>query len=236
MRQVPKYLLIGSGRMARHMQCYLDLLHIPYHSWSRQANTTAELAVFSEQCSPILLLIKDKAIAEFVEQHPFLNGKTLVHFSGQLVLPGIFAAHPLNSFAQELYDLETYQKVPFCLDEKSPALPQLLPGLPNTYYRIPDAERSLYHALCVMSGNFTALLWQKFFKEIEGRFQMPKEATFTYLQQVMRNLMHNPEQALTGPLVRGDHATLDAHLKALADDDYLKIYQAFIETYQNIKR
>lgn len=236
MRQVPAYLLIGSGRVAQHMQRYLAFLSIPYQQWSRRANTTAELAIFSENCSLILLLIKDNAIAAFVEQYPFLQEKTLIHFSGQLTLPGIFAAHPLTSFIEQTYDVATYKKIPFCLAEQGPPLSVLLPGLPNPSYRIPDSLRSFYHALCVISGNFTVLLWQKFFKEMEERFQIPKEATFIYLQQVMANLMHCPAQALTGPLVRNDQATLEAHLTALRDDEYLSIYQAFISVYQTMKR
>lgn len=233
MRQVPPYLLIGSGRVARHMQCYLDLLRLPFQSWSRQSNAIQELILFSENCSSILLLINDKAIAAFIEQFSFLKGRTLIHFSGSLSLPGVHSAHPLMSFAPGLYDLETYQKIPFILDQDSPDLSVLLPGLSNIFYRIPQKLRPYYHALCVLSGNFTALLWQKFFKELEGSLQIPREIAYPYLQQVVLNLTKDAKQALTGPLVRGDQATIAANLQALAQDDFKKIYQAFVDVYNN---
>ncbi len=39
MRQVPNYLIIGSGRIARHFSYYLQLLQLPYRQWSSEHNT-----------------------------------------------------------------------------------------------------------------------------------------------------------------------------------------------------
>jgi 2-dehydropantoate 2-reductase len=236
MRQVPTYLLIGSGRVATHFRCYFKLLQLPFQSWSRQENSPQSLASLSENCSSILLLISDKAIPAFLEQYPFLKGRNLVHFSGCLSVPGVHSAHPLMTFVPELYDLATYSKTPFILAEEGPDLSSLLPGIPNPSYRISEASRPYYHALCVLSGNFTALLWQKFFKEITGRFQLPQEVAYPYLKQVADNLMSAAPQALTGPLVRGDQATIAANLEALDGDQYQIIYQAFVEAYQHPSR
>lgn len=237
MRQVPAptYLIIGSGRVAQHFQCYLSLLQLPFESWSRQQNNAQDLVFFSKKSSVVLLLISDQAIASFVEQCPFLKEKNLVHFSGALAIEGIHSAHPLMTFTPGCYDLATYQKIPFILSTEGPAFAQLLPGLPNAAYHVPEQLRPYYHALCVLSGNFTALLWQKFFKELEGRFQLPKEVAHPYLQQVMQNLLGSTQQALTGPLMRGDQKTITANLQALESDDFQKIYQAFVEVYQTKK-
>jgi 2-dehydropantoate 2-reductase len=235
MRQVP-YLIIGSGRMAKHMQCYLDLLHIPYRAWSRQYNTPEELKTLSLHSDIILLLIKDSAITYFIEQHSFLKDKKLVHFSGNLLLPGVWGAHPLMTFMPSLYDLECYRKMPFILQENSPELSDLLPGLNNPYYKIPNKMRSYYHAMCVIGGNFTTLIWQKFFDELEQRLGLPKEAAYPYLQQIASNLMHHAEYALTGPLIRGDKLTIANHLQALSEDEFKNVYQAFVEMYENKMR
>lgn len=235
MRQVPTYLIVGSGRVARHFQYYLDLLQLPCQTWSRQRNSPQELLALSAVSSPILLLLSDKALAEFIEQHPFLKEKTLVHCSGCLSLPGVHGAHPLMSFAAEMHDLESYQKMPFILSENAPEFSDLLPGLPNPAYRIPDQARPYYHALCVLSGNFTVLLWQKLFKEFEERFQVPREMAHPYLRQVMHNLLENSQQALTGPLARNDQNTIAANLQALANDPFQQIYQAFVEAYRRSK-
>lgn len=233
MGQVPPYLIVGSGRMAQHMQRYLDLLHLRYQVWTRKTNTFNELLTASQHCAPILLLIKDAAIAEFIEQHPFLQGLRLVHFSGQVSIPGIFSAHPLMTFGPSGYELALYQQIPFILAAGSPELPMLLPGLANPYYFIPDQQRTYYHALCVLSGNFTTLLWQKMFNEMEQRFDIPPEKIHPYLQQIIANVIACPQQALTGPLVRNDQQTIAAHLAALQGDDYQVVYQAFVKAYSN---
>ena len=234
MRQVPSYLLIGSGRVAKHFQGYLKGLSIPFQVWSRQQNSLQELILFSKNGSPILLLISDSAIAEFIERHSFLKGKRLVHFSGCLSVAGTSSAHPLMTFAPEPYDLETYQKIPFVISELGPDFSQLLPGLPNTAYRISEQLRTYYHALCVLSGNFTTLLWQKCFMELEARFQIPREAAYPYLKQMMQNLLKSSPLALTGPLARGDQATIAANLQALENDAFQQVYQAFVEAYKTI--
>lgn len=232
MRQVPSYLVIGSGRVAKHFQCYLNHLQVSCQSWSRKKNTSTELVLFSDLASSVLLLISDSAIPEFIDQHPFLKNKNLIHFSGSLSVAGVHSAHPLMTFASELYDFETYKKIPFIVSAQGPTFSQLLPGLPNRAYPIAEQARPYYHALCVLSGNFTVLLWQKCFTELEARFQIPKEAALPYLKQVLQNLVVNPEQALTGPLARGDQKTVAANLKALENDDFQKVYRAFLEAYQ----
>ncbi|HSW71212.1 MAG TPA: DUF2520 domain-containing protein [Gammaproteobacteria bacterium] len=231
MRQVPPYLVIGSGRVARHFQCYLSYLGLPFKLWSRQSSIQ-DLVALSETCSPLLLLISDQAIAKFVDTHPFLKKKKLVHFSGCLSLPDIPSAHPLMCFTSEIYTLQTYQAIPFIISESGPDFSELLPGLSNQAYRISEHLRPYYHALCVLGGNFTALLWQKCFKEFENRFQLPRQILHPYLQQAMQNLLSDSEQALTGPLVRHDQTTLEANLQALKNDAFQKVYQAFVEAYQ----
>ena len=231
MRQVPTYLLIGSGRVAQHFRRYLELLGLPFETFARADAPTA-LSALSERCSPILLLISDQALATFRESHPCLKDKLLVHFSGALTVPHMHAAHPLMTFVPGLYDLNTYRQIPFILNEEGPSACELLPGLDNPTYRIPEALRPYYHALCVLSGNFTALLWQKFFKELEERFHLPQELAYPYLTQVMRNLMTASSQALSGPLVRGDQATIQANLTALNGDNYQQIYAAFVAAFQ----
>ena len=90
-------------------------------------------------------------------------------------------------------------------------------------------EKAYYHALCVMSGNFTTIIWSKLFKELESRLNIPKEAAFTYLNSIALNLQINHRDALTGPLIRGDSKTINQNLAALENDSFLPIYQIFIK-------
>lgn len=229
----PYYGIIGNGRAAKHFTHYLDLLDIPYLQWHRK-QSAEKLHQIAKQCSPILLLINDDAIQSFIEQHPFLQSALLVHFSGNLHTPLVYGAHPLLSFSGQLYTHEIYQKTPFICDEGSPAFNKLLPGLANPHFTIPTASKPFYHALCVLSGNFTVILWQKFFSELEQKFHIPKEQAYPYLEQIMTNLLTDSKNALTGPLVRNDTKTIAAHLESLANDPFQPVYQAFLEAFDKM--
>jgi predicted short-subunit dehydrogenase-like oxidoreductase (DUF2520 family) len=233
MRQVPKYLIIGSGRLALHFCNYLRLLDLPLIQWSRKNNTRFQLEKFSKKCTHVLLLINDDAIQDFVLNNGFLLGKCCVHCSGNLALHNIYSTHPLMTFGKELYNPTTYLQIPFILEENSPEFGKLLPGLPNKSYKISGHLKPFYHALCVISGNFTCLLWQKFFSELETTFNLPREIGYPYLKQITNNIEHQLPNALTGPLVRGDWQTIKANLDAFHNDPYREVYQAFVNIFQN---
>lgn len=233
MRQVPfvtSYLVIGSGRMATHFCHYLSLLKIPYQQWARKTHRENTLKDAISQATHILLLIKDTAISTFAKKWQTPNDhKTWVHFSGQLHLPNVQGAHPLMTFTHQLYDLATYQSVPFILTEDAPILAELLPHLPNQAQVIPAALKTYYHAMCVISGNFTCLVWQKMFQSFTDTLNIPPKTAEPYFKQIMKNILSSPNNCLTGPLVRGDKGTIGAHLNALQDDDFLPIYQAVLQ-------
>jgi predicted short-subunit dehydrogenase-like oxidoreductase (DUF2520 family) len=112
-----------------------------------------------------------------------------------------------------------------------PTLDELLPGLPNPAFAIPASERPYYHALCVMAGNFSTILWQKLLAEFQGRLHLPAAAAFPYLAQVAANITSDPDRALTGPLARGDAQAIAANLAALEGDPFHAIYSAFVKVH-----
>lgn len=228
MRQV---LLIGSGRLARHLQSYFTQISLPFISWSRADHEEADLRRKISLSSHVLIAIRDDALEPFINSHNF-TGKTVVHFSGSLVIPGAFGAHPLMTFGPELYDLQTYKNISFVLESGSPALFKLIPELENPFFFINKEQKALYHALCVSSGNFTTLLWQKVFAEFEQTLNLPREILYTYLDQIVANLKNNPEAALTGPLARKDIKTIRNNISALEGRDLQTIYQAFVQSAQ----
>jgi 2-dehydropantoate 2-reductase len=136
------------------------------------------------------------------------------------------------TFGHELDDLATYFRIPFILDSGGTPFHQLLPGPPNPSFTIPAAERPYYHALCVMAGNFSTILWLKLFDELEVRFGIPGSGAHQYLAQMAANLLTDAGRSLTGPLSRGDSETIDANLKALDGDPFHGIYHAFVRVYE----
>jgi hypothetical protein len=230
MRQVPHYLLIGDGRLARHLRHYMTLLALPCQQWHRRCATP--LAEMITDASHVLLLISDKAIEPFIDEYPVVLNKPLIHCSGSLSSERAVGAHPLMTFGHELYDQATYQRIPFILEQPYTTLAEVLPGLPNPSFAIPPAMKAYYHGLCVMANNFTTLLWQKFFSEMERQWQIPVDHLTPYLQRTFDNIARDHRHALTGPLARGDQLTIDKNLTALADDPFFDVYAAFVRAYQ----
>jgi predicted short-subunit dehydrogenase-like oxidoreductase (DUF2520 family) len=100
--------------------------------------------------------------------------------------------------------------------------------LKNPHFFISSEKKSLYHALCVMSGNFTTMLWQNTFTAFEEKLDLPKEILFSYLQHTTQNLIESPNQALTGPISRGDTKTILSNLESLQNTPEQSLYYAFL--------
>ena len=236
MRQVPvfdasPFGIVGNGRVARHFQHYFHLLGLSVCAWSRRLQAAAPPDVLAS-CRTVLLLLPDAAIVPFIEAWPALREKRLVHCSGSLVTPTAEAAHPLMTFGPELYDLSDYRAIPFVLDDGGSPFAELLPGLPNPTFSIPAADRPYYHALCVMAGNFSTLLWVKLFDELQRRFAIPPSAAHPYLARVTANIMADASLAFTGPLSRGDTETIASNLKALDGDPFQAVFAACVRAYE----
>lgn len=234
------FAIIGGGRLARHMRHYLTLSGLPVSAWSRDgaddvnthriANTLARLQATVSPASHVLLLVSDKAIPEVLQRYPFLHEKILVHCSGAQSIPGVAGAHPLMTFGHDLYTPEQYRQIPFVVDQGH-QLADLLPGLSNPHFHIRPEDKPRYHALCVMAGNFSQILWQAASERFSA-LGLPPETLHPYLQQVARNFVANPGAALTGPLSRGDQHTTHRNLKALDGDLLQPVYQAFVDLYR----
>jgi predicted short-subunit dehydrogenase-like oxidoreductase (DUF2520 family) len=225
------YTIIGNGRLAQHFCHYFDLLNISYLQWHRKSVET--LASCIKPSTHVLLLISDKNIDEFILTHKnLLTERILVHCSGSLISEYAYTAHPPMTFSYELYTLSEYLEIPFVIEKEGPAFERLLPGLPNAHFAIPRADKMYYHALCVMANNFSTLLWQKFFNELQNKFNIPKEAGLPYLKHTFNNIKKNHQTALTGPLSRNDEKTLQNDLQALSGDAFHSVFQSFIDAYK----
>jgi len=234
MRQVPHFLLIGNGRVARHFQHYFHLLKLSFTTWHRGESLLA-LANKAKQASHILLLVSDAAIDTVIQHHLSETSAILIHFSGSLVSEKAYGAHPLLGFNQHLYSLEDYLTIPFVIDDDAPAFDDLLPGLPNPHVRLKKSLKAKYHALCVSAGNFSCLLWQKLFTSFENELGLPHHIAHAYLKQNTQNLLTHFQTALTGPLVRGDTITINTNLAAFAGDPFQAVYASFVSCYQQCK-
>ncbi|NOZ04655.1 MAG: DUF2520 domain-containing protein [FCB group bacterium] len=241
MGQVPEnnerrsYLIVGNGRLARHFQYYFDSLDIPYYHWWR--GSSQPFRDLLDQAEKILVLINDGAIEDFVRTHHQGNtvNKIWIHCSGMLSTPLAESAHPLTSFPKELFEPHIYSQIPFITEEGRLPFHVLFPELPNPHYTIPASIKPFYHAWCVMSGNFTTLLWQQFFTVLRERMKLPPAISYLYLDQIAGSLKHS-KSPLTGPLARKDQTTIEKHLHVLRDDPFYEVYRAFLQAYDEMEQ
>lgn len=235
------YGIIGNGRAARHLMHYFELLSVPYAQWHR-GQSPSKLQkfkqLFQKQVDPlsalvnasshVVLLLPDDQIEAFVERHPQLKTKTLIHFSGVKQVAGVVGCHPLMTFGPELYTLETYRNMPFVVDAGA-SFAQLFPALPNPNHTIQAEHKALYHAHCVIAGNVTQMLWREIGQQLQNDMDLPADLMHAYLLQNTLNYLANPEQAATGPFVRGDLGTIERHAEALKHNALAPIHQAIRE-------
>lgn len=223
--QRPIYGIVGRGRVATHLARYLELESQEFFTWHRGMEGSPSNALAS--ATIILLAISDDALEPFIAQHPGLQVHTLVHFSGSKVIGEVAGLHPLMTFGPEPYDRKTYRSIAFVTEAGAAGFKDIFPALPNPHSAIAPELKPLYHALCVMAGNFPILLWDKACREFEGALGLPREILGPYLEQTLKNTLANSGQALTGPFARRDLETVTQNIAALGGDEYAGIYRAF---------
>lgn len=236
----PYFLIVGNGRLARHLCFYFDHLSLNYTQWYRDKDKTqSNFSDYAKQADRILLAISDKSIEPFILSHPDIPKHKWLHLSGALSIPGIYSAHPLGSFGEKLNPVSWYRDLFFIIEQSSEnnisdnKLSDLLPGLPNASATLSSKDKPYYHSLCVLSNNFSTILFQKLFSGLEQDLGIPKEAAYVYLQQTIFNLKHT-DNPLTGPLARKDNLTIQKNIEALQNrqDKFSDIYQAFVNLTQ----
>lgn len=234
------YLVIGNGRLAKHLIHYLNLLKLPCFNWHYRNHHYSKLTLSeyiqailnetgtSQQSLRIILAIKDSAINQFIKDNLY-NVNNLYHCSGALETEHAIRIHPLMTFSNDYYNLDFYQSIPLitCSDKD---VEQLLPDLPNKIYKINREHVGLYHALCVIAGNFSQILWQTTNNELEKKLELPKDILENYLRQATENFIRSPDTCLTGPLARNDNETINKNLSAL------ELHNKYLHTiYKNIQ-
>jgi predicted short-subunit dehydrogenase-like oxidoreductase (DUF2520 family) len=220
--------MIGDGRLAGHLSHYFDLEQIPHRRWHRRSGTPLQEAL--ADATHALALISDDAIEDFVRRHRQDAAPTWIHCSGSLSTDLAVGVHPLMTFAPGRYDLAAYRRIPFVCDHDGPPFKALFPRLSNPHFRIERDKKALYHAMCVMGGNFSTLLWRKVIETFSRELNLPPEALHPYMNQILENVKKS-DAPLTGPLARRDMGTIRRNLNALSGDAaYEGVYRAFMAT------
>lgn len=219
-------LLIGSGKLAKHLSHWFSLTHHHHQllTWDRHQDPQA-LRRYVTEATHIWLAVSDSAIVPFYEKYLAGHDAVTIHFSGALHDPRLISAHPLMSFSENIYPDEFYSKIYFALTgcEK---LSEALPGFNNPSFVLNAETKPLYHALCVVAGNFPQLLWNEV-NTLAADKKIPAAAFDLYIQQITQNFLSLKKKALTGPFIRQDIQTINKNIEALSGTQLQMIYKSF---------
>ena len=235
MGQVPQVftydLIVGRGRIATHLSHYLGLSAHPYpiKQWHRGL-PQGELTDLISSARAVFLCIKDDALSEFLNNQ--IEQNKFVHFSGSQRFQHSLGAHPLMTFSTDLYTPEIYHQIPFVVDKDVEKFHNFFPTLKNKVYRMHPEQKAFYHALCVLSGNFTTVMWSSLAKEMQSQLHLPTDILNLYLATTAQNTLKNHFTALTGPLARGDQKIIETHLNILRGTPWHSLYEDLLKTYE----
>jgi predicted short-subunit dehydrogenase-like oxidoreductase (DUF2520 family) len=164
----------------------------------------------------VLLCVPDGAIAECARS--LEPGPWIAHVSGATPLAALdphvrrFSVHPLQTFTRgrgaEQLD-GAWAAVSAEDDEARAAGFELAELLGLQPFELADGDRVLYHAGAAIASNYLVTLHRAASRLIE-RAGAPPEALVPLMTRTIENGFE-----LTGPIARGDWATVDAHVRAI---------------------
>jgi predicted short-subunit dehydrogenase-like oxidoreductase (DUF2520 family) len=214
--------IIGTGRAGSAIRARLRErgLHV---SDGRVPDPAAEL---------VLLCVPDSVIPEVAAA--VAVGPWIAHVSGATRLDALdpherrFGVHPLQTLSRDRGAEQLDGAWGAIGGESSEALDRarwLAETLGLRPFALADADRALYHAAAVIGGNFLVTLHRAATRLLD-EVGAPAEAIVPLMARTIENGFD-----LTGPIARGDRATIDAHLAALGAraPDLVALYRALLE-------
>jgi predicted short-subunit dehydrogenase-like oxidoreductase (DUF2520 family) len=183
------------------------------------------------------------------ESRQDLRGSLVFHLAGRFGLDVLqpvghsgallAALHPVRSLTDAQITLEGFAGTA-CVAEGSDAalsvLEPLFTSIGGTWLPVAAIDRGLYHASVSIISNITkAVAWkaQKWQRKAGLPEQTATAVTHQLLNSTMEDLFHSgAKKSITGPVVRGDTSTIEAHLEAIRSThpEDVEVYRVLART------
>ena len=213
--------------------------------------STGEIPAEAARANVVMLCVRDTqlddAVAEVAaaaEGGRIARGSVILHTSAIAEPVGLNALsaagypggtfHPLIPFSDPDISADLLKKGWIGIDGENAARNasrRLAGRLGARTLDIPPGKKPAYHAAAVISSNFPVVL-----ASVAGHLLhdigIPDASAYQAVESLMSGALANmkrslPDEALTGPVVRGDLETVGKHLRALADHPAaLEVYRA----------
>ncbi len=187
-----------------------------------------------------------EAIASEVDRSP---GALVFHLAGRFGLDVLeplnsgstllAALHPVRSLTDARLSLTDFRDTA-CVAEGSDtalaALQPLITSIGGKWLPVAAIDRGLYHASVSIISNITkAVAWKA--QKWQGKAGLPEETAAAVTHQLLQSTMvdlfrSGAKQSITGPVVRGDTSTIEAHIDAIRANhpDDLDVYRILAYT------
>ncbi|MEA3362050.1 MAG: DUF2520 domain-containing protein [Thermodesulfobacteriota bacterium] len=195
----------------------------------------------------LLLAVPDDQIQNLALQiqatTEFANPITMIHFSGlhpaeimrhDSSSTSLLSLHPLLPFASRQRAFLDLRQCPCALESDTPqtlALGQeLVNAIGGHSFTLESEKKPLYHTAACVASNYLVTLLASARDLLVNCGIEPGQAIPLLMPLVQASLDNvknlNPEQGLTGPIVRGDIGTVTEHIQALenAAPELLQLY------------
>jgi predicted short-subunit dehydrogenase-like oxidoreductase (DUF2520 family) len=241
--------LAGKGHLIRALTCRRKESAAESRSIIGRGKAMTDNAAAARRGTVIFLCLPDEEIGKVASRlarsRVNWTGKTVFHTSGLLSsrvlepLKGrgarVASLHPAQSFSSKRTAPSHFRGISFALEGDREALAlakDLVRELGGRAIVIPEEAKPLYHTALSFASNFLVVI-------VDAAAQLLKEAKVPgdkatqvlgpLLQGTLRNVKKlDTAGSLTGPLVRGDTATVAAHLKVL------KLRPKYAELYRKL--
>ncbi|MSP84909.1 MAG: DUF2520 domain-containing protein [Flavobacteriaceae bacterium] len=250
-----KVSIIGSGNVAQHLivalqnsiinSAEMELVQV----YARQKATVSQLLDFNKitndwntlaEADLYIIAVSDDAISTVSEQIPYKN-KLVVHTSGVISLEnlasnnrkGVF--YPLQTFSKN--KAVNFKSIPICLESQNASDFQLLQkvalAISDSVFAINSEQRKVFHVAAVFVNNFTNHLYE-IGNDICIKNNVPFEILKPLIKETAEKITNlSPNEAQTGPAIRNDIETINAHLSFLSDENQKNIYKMLTKSIQN---
>ncbi len=184
-------------------------------------------------CELLILAVPDDVLPGLVEGFAaagvFRPGQFIAHTSGgygvSVLAPAVhslpMAIHPAMTFTGTSIDLSRLHDTPFgvtAAEEIRPVAEALVVEMGGDPIWVPEDARAVYHAAMVIGSNYLNVLINESISLLkDAGMENPSRLLAPLLSASLDNALRFGDKALTGPIVRGDAATVGKHLAALAD-------------------
>jgi predicted short-subunit dehydrogenase-like oxidoreductase (DUF2520 family) len=210
--------------------------------------STAEAPAAARGATAALLCVPDTAIAEAaagLAQAPpplvgHVSGATTLAPLGAANAAGRFSLHPLQTFPGDETSVAGAPCATAGSDEAAESFAaSLAERLGMRPFAVPDERRAAYHAAACISSNFLVALEESAAGLLEtAGIEDGRELLAPLVLATAANWADRGGAALTGPIARGDAATVERHREALGElaPELLASYDALAERTREVAR